>query len=204
MTLRLITAPEVDPVTLDQVKGQCRVSHALEDSLLTMFTKAAVEHGENLTNRQFVEAEYELVLDGFPDEEIELPRPPLQSVEAITYLDPDGVLQTLSSELYVVEPHGLVGRILPAYGESWPATRSTSGAVKVRFKTGWPTAEVGEPPVVTATTPGSIRTWILIRVAGLYEQREAFVQGSREALTEMPRSFVDGLLDRWIVPEGGA
>ena len=190
--LHLITPPAMEPVTLAEVKLHARIDHDLEDGLLAMFIAAARQHGEQLTGRQFVEAAYELSLDDFPcgDDPIELPKPPLQSVQAVSFVAPDGVMQTMSTSGYVVDISGLLGRIYPADGAAWPATRHQRNAVTIRFRTGW--------PVVTGTpsTQDAIKSWLLCRVTGLYEQRESFAGRSVSAL---PGDFLDGLLDPWRV-----
>lgn len=190
--LRLITPPALEPVTLAEAKLHARIDHDLEDGLLATFIAAARQHGEQLTGRQFVEAEYELSLDGFPcgDDPIELPKPPLQSVQAVSFLAPDGVTQSMSASDYAVDTSGLFGRIYPADGSVWPAARRRRNAVIINFRTGWPVV-IGAP-----STPDSIKSWLLCRVTGLYEQRESFTGRSVSAL---PGDFLDGLLDPWRV-----
>lgn len=190
--LRLITPPALEPVTLAEAKLHARIDHDLEDGLLATFIAAARQHGEQLTGRQFVEAAYELSLDGFPcdDGPIELPKPPLQAVEAVSFVAPDGITQTMSATDYVVDTSGLLGRIYPADGAAWPAARRRRNAVTISFRTGWPVV-TGNP-----STPDAIKSWMLCRIAGLYEQRESFAGRSVSAL---PGDFLDGLLDPWRV-----
>lgn len=97
--LHLITPPAMEPVTLVEVKLHARIDHDLEDGLLATFIAAACQHGEQLTGRQFVEAAYELSLDDFPcgEDPIELPKPPLQAVESISFVAPDGATQTMNA-----------------------------------------------------------------------------------------------------------
>jgi len=190
--LRLITPPAMEPVTIAEAKFHARIDHDLEDGLLATFIAAARQHGEQLTGRQFVEAAYELSLDGFPcgDDPIELPKPPLQAVEAVSFVAPDDVTQTMPATDYVVDTSGLLGRIYPADGAAWPVTRRRRNAVTISFRTGWPVV-TGNP-----STPHSIKSWMLCRVTGLYEQRESFAGRSVSAL---PGDFLDGLLDPWRV-----
>lgn len=64
-----------------------------------------------------------------------VPCVPLISVTSITYIDVDGVTQTLSSSLYsITDP--AKGVITLNYGESWPTTRWQPNAVTVRFVAG--------------------------------------------------------------------
>jgi len=80
MPVKVIIPPAVEPVTIAEARLHARIDHDLEDGLLATFIAAARQHGEQLTGRQFVEAAYELSLDGFPcgDDPIELPKPPLR------------------------------------------------------------------------------------------------------------------------------
>ena len=48
--------------------------------------------------------------------------------------------------------------------------------------------------------PQAVKSWILVRVATLYEQRESFAVGT--SFTEFGHGFVDALLDPYIVPSG--
>ena len=181
--LRLITPSAIEPVTLEHAKRHARIDHDIEDALLATFIAAARQHGEHLTARQFVEAEFELLLEAFPQGNgpIRLPRPPLQAVTAVAYVDRDGE-RTLAAANYRVDAAGQLGVIEPVEAFAWPPTRGQPGAVAVRFRTGWPVVNGA------ATTPEAIQTWMLARVTGLYEQREAFrPTAPHRAATGLPR-----------------
>lgn len=208
MALKVITPPSSLPVTVAEAKGHLNVEHAADDALILAYIETAVQLAQHLTGRQLVEAVYELVLDGFPRDPmlsqlagrpiglIEFPKPPLLTVESIKYLDQDGVQQTLASTEYEVDSDGLVGRVYPAYGKCWPVTRAMPSAVRLRYTCGWAMSDHTSPPVWTG--PEAIKTWIKVRVATLYAQRESLVQG--QTVAELPRSHVDGLLDPFVVP----
>ena len=166
MSLILITEPADTPVSLDEVKSQLRLSNAAQDTFLSILLAAAVEQAQNQTKCQMVEAGYRLKRDFFPAGGImELPRPPLQSVTSIKYIDTDGAEQTLSSSIYEVDTESKPGRVRLAYGQSWPSTRIQAQAVTVEYQTGWPIS--GSRP----TTPDSIRLWILQRVTDAFMNR---------------------------------
>ena len=111
-------------------------------------------------------------------------------MEAVTFVVPDGVMQTMSASGYVVNTSGLLGRIYPAYGAVWPAIHRRHNSVTISFRTGWPVVNG------SSSTPDAIKSWLLCRVTGLYEQRESFAGRSVSAL---PGDFLDGLLDPWRV-----
>jgi uncharacterized phiE125 gp8 family phage protein len=79
---------------------------------------------------------WRLSLDAWP-REIRIPLGPVQSVEAITYLDPAGDAQTLAADQYAYDADRRPFRILPAEGVTWPSLKAALGVVKVRFKAGY-------------------------------------------------------------------
>lgn len=204
MGSKLITAPSATPITTAEAKAHMRVSGSADDTYIAGLIAAAVEAAQNITRRQLVQAEYDFTLHVFPPstcanplQAIELPSPPLLEVAGLYYLDVDGVERQLASGAYVVDTYSLIPAIYPTPGTTWPATATdTPNAVRVRYSCGWAMNDNVSPP--TWTGPDAIKTWLLVRVATLYEQREALVTG--QAVAEVPRSFVDGLLDPYVIP----
>lgn len=185
--LRLVTAPTAEPVTLAEVKAHCVIGHDDDDSLLEVMISAAREHGESLTGRSWAPKTLEVVLDSFPSGAIELPASPVTEVESIKYLDVDGVEQTMPDTDYTVDTDSLIGRVV---AEEWPETADKINAVRVRYTAGWSFDDF----------PPALKQWLLIRVATLYEHREALTMVSNNRIVlPMDRSFVDGLLDPYTV-----
>lgn len=191
MGKKIITPPTTEPVELAQVKSHCRVDGNDDDSLLTMLIAVARASAEHRTGRQLITATYDLVLSAFPsgDAAIRVPVPPLQSVTSIAYIDTTGATQTLNASKYVVDTVSAPGRISPAYGESWPATRSDYNAVTIRFIAGY--------GANASAVPTPIKQWMLMQIATLYAQREMIAQG--QPVNEIGRSLVDGLLDPYVI-----
>lgn len=188
--LKLVTAPTVEPITLSEVKAQAVIGHDLDDALLSVMISAAREHGESLTGRSWAPKTLEVVLDSFPSGAIELPASPVTAVTSVKYLDADGVEQTMSDTDYTVDTDSLIGRVV---ADEWPETADKINAVRVRYTAGWSFADF--PPV--------LKQWLIIRVATLYEHREALTMVSNGRLVlPMDRSFVDGLLDHYTVLGG--
>lgn len=187
MGLSLVTAPAEEPVTLAEAKVQCRVDADItaDDALITALIVAARERAEHDTGRALVTQTRRYTLDRFPCWGLKLPRPPLQSVESITYIDTVGAEQTLDAAEYRVITDRLTGLVAPVHGGEWPATRATENAVAVTYVAGYGAA---------AAVPQAIKQWILAAVATLYGQREALVMSSA---SEIPRSMWDSLLDAY-------
>lgn len=166
MGLQLITAPVLLPVSLDRLKQHLRVTHAFEDDLLADYLRAAVRQVEALTWRALLTQTFRLTLDDFPqsiDDLIYVPRPRLQSVTAISYLDTDGEEQTLDPADYEIDAVGEPGRIRQAIYKSWPQTLRVSGCVSITYVAGWTSA---------AAVPSTLVAAVLLAAASLYETRE--------------------------------
>jgi len=211
MALVLVTDATAEPVTSLSVRHHLRLSTsdtAAEDELLDGLIKSARVACENKTRRLCLPQTWKYTLDDFPSgtNAIELPWSPLSTSTAdvvITYLDGSSAdSTTYPGTAYTVDYESEPPRLYPKYGtyeNEWPTNVwDERGAVRVQFKAGYPvTSGVGSS--ATAQTPDSIRIWIKMRVGALYENREALSQGS--AGVNLPRTFVDGILDPYILPE---
>lgn len=162
MPLKIVTPPEavLSTAPLSDVENHLRIDAIAEGAALNVYAKAAAQHAQEFTRRGIGSQVWDLLLDAFPAGPINLPLPPLQSVASITYVDTNGVTQTWAAEDYTVD--AVSGRIFPAYGRWYPATRNVPNAVTVRFTCGYPAANV----------PESIRAAMLLLVGDLYENRE--------------------------------
>jgi hypothetical protein len=93
---------------------------------------------------------------------IELPLPPLVSVDEITYLDGDAVEQTWDEENYRVSGVGGKGRITLASGAAWPTLGAYPEALTIRFTAGY--EEVPEP-IKQAIVLGALARQAIISAA---------------------------------------
>lgn len=159
------------PITLDEAKAHCRVTTADEDTLIERLIKAAVHELELRTQRTLCETTYVEILDKFPTGGIRLAYPPLLSVQSVVYFDETGSQLTLSSNDYLVDTHSEPGWIFPAVDKTWPDTQDRINAVAITYKSGYLLA--GTAQQQREAVPESLRAWLLIRVATLFENRES-------------------------------
>ena len=139
MPVKIIESPKTEPVSLDELKRHLRIVHDDEDDTLLTYLKSATRYAEStLTWRSFVEQELELTLDGFQDE-IRLPRPPLQEVVSVKYFDKGNTEQTVDTDVYIVDTDSEPGRVIRANGKQWPTDLRQINAVKIRYKAGYET-----------------------------------------------------------------
>lgn len=117
-------------------RKQCEISETddTHDRHLTRLLQVATRDVERLTRRALITQTWQLVLDEFPAEEIDIPRPPLQSL-TIQYVDSNGSTQSFTD--YQIE-YSSPACVSPAYNKVWPATRpETENAVTVTFVAGF-------------------------------------------------------------------
>jgi uncharacterized phiE125 gp8 family phage protein len=187
MSLRLITAPTAQPVTLLEGKAHLRLVTSDDDTLVAALLIAATEAAEHATGRALMAQTWEAGFDAF-SAELVLTRVPVQSVTSVTYIGESGTLQTLSSLLYTLTKDDFgFARITPAYGSSWPQLRGDVDGVKVRYVAGYTSA---------ADVPQSIKSWMLLHCGSQYANRESETVGSGSAITLV---LADALLHRYKV-----
>lgn len=147
----------------------------LENFYIARLMSVSLRMAERITRRAIVHRQFDLVMDRFPTTDIRVPRPPLQTVESITYIDTAGVEQTLDEASYQVSiprgPNAGCARIRPAYGLSWPSVRSQMDAVTVTYTAGY--LDDGSPQV--PNVPEDIDHARLLVMGELYKQRSESV-----------------------------
>lgn len=169
MSLKIITAPAAEPVSVAEVKAQARVDHSDEDALVAIYIAAARAECEHITERALITQTWELALDAFPSRGIRLARPPFGAIVSVKYDDEAGAEQTLPGSAYTVDSYQEPAWLLPAYGTTWPGTIDAANAVRIRFTAGYGAAGTDVPAVA--------RHWILIQAANAFAHREALVDG---------------------------
>lgn len=145
-SVRVVTAPTVEPVTASECKLDARVDGSAEDTLFTSWIATARDEVEKAARRALINRTLELALDRWPaDNAILLPYPPLSSVTSIKYYDGDGVEQTFAAENYIAVTDEEPGRILLAPTASWPADLHVYPRIRVRYVAGYGAASSAVP-----------------------------------------------------------
>ena len=208
-----LTQPAAEPVTLAQAKQHLVIpaSFTDDDALITAYITAARQYCEHYTRRAFFERSVQLTLNHFPawdyeatvgahsrdgwfyydhffrNPTIQLPKPAVQSVTSIKYVDVGGDQQTLDSSLYVLDNAAEPARLSPAPGAYWPYTMQyRPGNVQITYVAG----SYGDGVKVN-TCPQSIVLAMLMLIAHWYANREATSQIN---LTNIPLG-VNAMLD---------
>lgn len=162
MRLKLITAPTIEPITLEEAKNHLKVDSGDDNALITNLIKAAREVGETITHRAFITQTWKLILDQAPAE-IEIPKPPLQQIIDIKVTDSAGSETAVSDTLYWVDAsRDSRGRVKLRDGCVWPDHRYFA-SFAIQFKGGY-----GD---TASTVPLGIRQALLEAVAFFYDNR---------------------------------
>lgn len=114
-------------------------SNTTDDPYITSLIKSARERVETETGRKMCTQQWDHFLPCFPSgcRPIEVPFPPIQTIDSIQYYDTNGTLQTLSSATYIVDKTDAYCYITLATDASWPTTQDRAQAVKINFTTGY-------------------------------------------------------------------
>jgi uncharacterized phiE125 gp8 family phage protein len=190
MIVTQTTPPAYLPLTTAEAKLHLRVDGTDEDALIAAFIGAAVDTCQQITGRSLMAQAWKLTVDDFADE-IALPWPQVQAVQAVQYKDADGATQTLASLVY--ELTGDKVCLVP--GQEWPAVRGGSGSVWISYTAGY---SAGNEAAQQAAVPYGIKAWLLLTIGGtLYANRESVQTGV--SVASLPDRFADSLLDRFKV-----
>ena len=214
MALTRTQEPGVEPVTRDDCKAALNLDADLtaDDALIDVLITGAREYAEAYCHRSFISQAWRLTLDSFTDPRaackgpflgaLRLENGPVTGVTSITYLDMNGVWQTITNpgqsnvsstvageQKLTVVTDGQFGRLAPAFGYIWPITLPQIGAVQVNYTAGYgDTAD---------KVPAGIRNWIKLRVCTLYQNREEVAVLPRGKVEALP--YIDRLLDPYVV-----
>jgi uncharacterized phiE125 gp8 family phage protein len=150
--------PESEPLTLTEAKAQCRVDGTDDDDLLTDYIETARTLVEQYTGTKLVSQTVVMRARDWCDL-YDLPIAPIASVSGITYIDPDGNSQTLSTDVYETVLVGLEPLIRLKVNQSWPAIRCAADAIIVTASAGY------------ASVPATIKHAMLLTISQWYDDR---------------------------------
>jgi uncharacterized phiE125 gp8 family phage protein len=186
MSLKIITGPASEPITLAEAKAHLRITDSAEDALIGSLIVAARALCENETGRALLPQTWQKAYDNFPDA-IELPVLPVISVAALKYTDTDGAEQTLSSASYALDnaSNDRSAWLVPAIGYQWPDTYQGINGVRVEFMSGY--ADAG-------SVPAPLKQWMLMQIGHWHKNRESIADWQTSKL-----EYVDGLLNAYKV-----
>lgn len=176
-SILMTVPPDETPISLGDVKDRLNIiDDNSEDTKLLGLILSATDYAQGYQWAQYVTATFAQRYDyGFPSW-LRPARAPLIAVTSIQYVDQNGTLQTLATDQYLVDAFVQPGRILPAYGVTWPATRGFYNDVILTFTAGY-----GSPEDV----PHEIKEALLMKVDSLHSSCNDDLEGMNRSIKAM-------------------
>jgi len=194
MYLKKISGPDVEPVTVNDVKLHAHIDHDIEDDLIESWIKAARMHAEDYQSRTYYTTVYDMTFDTWPCLPIKIPRPPLVTIDSIKYYDTDNVEYDFDLNDIHVDTNSEPGRIDLNYLVIWPTVILRSiDAIKIRFTAGYGDAggTTTTPDYIVALIPDSVKDAIYVYCAWRNEDRAGELN--------IPKQFYDILRPNRII-----
>ncbi|KAF1043057.1 MAG: hypothetical protein GAK35_02377 [Herbaspirillum frisingense] len=169
--------PTAIPVSVAQAKKSLRIEADSTDmdDLVELWVRGITTKLEHEIGQVVMEQTWVVTADWlFPG--IDLPHPVI-AVTGITYLDQEGVRQTLDPQLYTLTSTEFSSTLSAADGSCWPDGRGVEIIVSCGFG-----AE-------QAAVPANVQLYVLAKLAEQYDPVTKTERGSVQS------EFIDGLLD---------
>jgi uncharacterized phiE125 gp8 family phage protein len=178
----LTTAPTVEPLKVQEVKDNLKITGTDDDSRLEGLITSARLWCEGYTNRSFIKQTRIQYMDDFwqpcdyrpirDRSAIELLQGPLLDVAGVTviavrYYDENDTLQTVSAGDYWIDAKRPIPRVYVK--ESWPTTKVRPNAVEIEYYAGYGTT--------AASVPQYFKDAMHLYIAHCYENRVPEITG---------------------------
>jgi uncharacterized phiE125 gp8 family phage protein len=158
MSLQLLSPPAVEPVSVAEAKAHLKLDTADDDALIATLITAARARAEWHTGRAFLTQSWRLCLDAWPsDDAVEVPLPPLVSVQEVAVTSADGVRTVFDPAAYRVDTASEPGRVI---FNGRPLSLRSRDCLEIAFTAGY-----------GITAPVPVCEAVLEIVADLYSHR---------------------------------
>lgn len=187
MQPELVTAASQEPVELGEAKKHLNEIRQDFDDYILSLIKAARAWVESYLRQCLISSTWRQRFERFPScGVIEIYHPPLVSVTSVQYVDEDGATQTLAADQYVVDTNSYPGRIVRAYGVTWPTVRREGVVAPVTV-----TYVAGRAD--RAAVPEPIKHAIKLLVGHWYANREEVTNLNSTTMPMAARALLDSV-----------
>jgi len=168
-SVRRLTPPAVEPVSLAEAKSHLRVDTDTDDAYIGTLIKAAREWVEEYLDRSLVYTQWQVKTDQWPVE-FELPRPPVatagtHTAVSLTYESIDGTTKTVPGSEYRVDRDSVPGVVRNVYNGTWPSDALfDSNSITLTFWAGYGPDATNVPQVVQHACLFLIAHWYETRM----------------------------------------
>ena len=168
MTSYMLSAPVLEPVTLEETKEFLRVDGNDEDNFIISLIAGARLHVESITGRALISQTWRIICDDFPKNRVvNLPVAPLISISEINVYDSDGNATSLALAQFQPETKVNPARIyLPAIIDGLPSLRERA-AVEIDYVAGF--------GATSSDVPNDLKQALFSLIAYWFEHRDAVI-----------------------------
>lgn len=169
----LVTGPTSEPITLAEARKQCELSptDTAHDDHLTALIQAAREKFEHDTDSAVLTQTWSVTLEDLNDDEIYLPKRPIQSITHIKYYDSLNALQTMSTSIYSLDAAARAVRL--NYLQVWPFILNRWDGVTVTYVCGYTS---------TSAVPQIYKQAMKLLIAHNFENRDMLMSEGMQTL----------------------
>lgn len=187
MTSVLVSAPETEPVSLEEAKAHLNVDFDDDDALIEVLISASRSAAERFTGRAFIEQTWDLFLDEFPSDGSPIKIAPAPLIEILSVGYGDDYSSLVAASGYRIDLATAPARLALVDGGSWPTINTVANAIRIRFRAGYVDDETSP---VTGEVPADIKAAILLTVGSLYANREDVVVGQTTASLPLTSEYL--------------
>lgn len=161
MKIERTTAPATNPVSTLLVEQHLRIDSGEDALVIAEAIKSGTDDVERDTDRALINQGWTMTLDGFPSNDILLPKGKVTSIDTFTYLSATGVSTALVEDTdYTLTTIGEVARLRPI--NNWPAPITTENdTVTIVYTVGMGAADTN--------MSGWVKTAILLKCQAVYD-----------------------------------
>jgi uncharacterized phiE125 gp8 family phage protein len=178
--LSLVTAPAVEPISLDQALNQCHANEGVEDDWFYKTIKAVRLDAEAYQRRAYIEQTLRVTYDELPEFPIMIPRPPLIEITSFSLFDIENTETVISLSDLLIDTYSQPGRVALNFGYSLPGvTLRELNSVVIVYKAGYGTS--------ASDVPDDMINAMLLHLGYLNDIRS----GEAIAITEQYKNLLD-------------
>jgi uncharacterized phiE125 gp8 family phage protein len=162
---KVITAPATTPITLADIKTQCRIDWSTIDTWITNFILSPViSYAENYTRLNFITRKYQTTRDYF-ESFIELRKAPNGALTSFKYYNQQNILTAVDPSCYYTVEKNYYTLILPTPDTGFPANDLTirEAGIIIEFTAGFGT--------LVTDVPADLKAAMLQHACHLYQNR---------------------------------
>jgi uncharacterized phiE125 gp8 family phage protein len=157
----LLSAPAIEPVSLDEAKAYLRVEHNDDDETIAALVAGSRIHVEAQTRRALITQSWRISADSWPPDGRLAVRPaPLKTIDAARVFDFENVAHDVETQVFVLD---LAGSTLCFAPWALPAPGRVAAGIELDVTVGYGDAAVD--------VPEALRQAIRMMVAHWYENR---------------------------------